>query len=60
MKHITLDGVIQGPGVPGEDTSGNFKYGGWSAPYGDEISGNFFSKSIETCKRAGEVTKGNA
>ena len=38
---ITLDGVIQGPGGPGEDTSEGFKYSGWAAPYGDYEGGKF-------------------
>lgn len=34
---ITLDGVMQAPGGPEEDTTGNFKYGGWSFHYWDEM-----------------------
>ncbi len=37
ISMITLDGVMQGVGGPKEDRSGGFKYGGWSAPYDDEI-----------------------
>jgi dihydrofolate reductase len=44
ISMITLDGVMQAPGGPEEDTSGDFKYGGWVAPYGDEVSGKAMQK----------------
>ena len=36
FEHISLDGVIQGPGGPDEDPSGGFAHGGWIAPYDDD------------------------
>ena len=44
---ITLDGVMQAPGGPEEDTTGSFKYGGWTAPYGDEVYGKVVQKELE-------------
>jgi dihydrofolate reductase len=35
-EHISLDGVIQSPGAPKEDPSGEFRLGGWVVPYDDE------------------------
>jgi dihydrofolate reductase len=37
INHITLDGVMQAPGRPDEDTRGGFSHGGWALPRNDDI-----------------------
>jgi dihydrofolate reductase len=48
---ISLDGVMQAPGGPEEDTSDKFRLGGWIVPYADEASGqaiqDLFSQPFE-------------
>jgi dihydrofolate reductase len=46
LEHISIDGVIQGPGGPEEDTSNGFAYGGWAGAYADEIGGTTLRKQM--------------
>jgi dihydrofolate reductase len=47
LSMITLDGVMQAPGGRGEDTSGGFKYGGWTASYNDELFGKIMQEELQ-------------
>ena len=47
LSMISLDGVMQAPGGTKEDKSGGFKYGGWTAPYGDEMYDKQVQKELK-------------
>ena len=46
LEHISLDGVIQAPGGPDEDTSGGFKYGGWIGQFSDAVLGKALRRQM--------------
>lgn len=46
LSFMSLDGVVQAPGGPEEDTSGGFKYGGWSFGYADDFMGQEMGKQL--------------
>ena len=44
---LTLDGVMQAPGGPGEDDDGGFAYGGWSVNYWDDQMGQVMAEATD-------------
>lgn len=46
MNWVTLDGVMQAPGKPDEDTREGFSHGGWAAPYSDPVAGEKMSERM--------------
>ncbi|HTZ48809.1 MAG TPA: dihydrofolate reductase family protein [Verrucomicrobiae bacterium] len=46
LEFVSLDGVIQAPGGPEEDTSGGFEFGGWIGPHSDMVSSMAITKQM--------------
>ena len=55
VNNVTLDGVMQAPGRPDEDTRDGFKYGGWAAEYNDEVKGKTMAQGMS---RGGDLLFG--
>lgn len=45
---LSMDGVLQAPGGPQEDTTGGFKYGGWIVPFGDDVTNEALGKIMSS------------
>jgi dihydrofolate reductase len=48
FTHVTLDGVMQAPGRPDEDTRDGFTFGGWEGRYADEVMAGVAAEGMAT------------
>ena len=46
VNNVTLDGVMQAPGRPDEDTRDGFAHGGWALPYNDAVMGRAMGEGM--------------
>lgn len=55
VEFVTLDGVMQAPAAPDEDTDGGFQHGGWQRPYFDDVLG---AEAAEGMAKTGAILFG--
>ena len=48
MEKLSIDGVMQAPGRPDEDTRGGFTHGGWALQYNDQVMGKMMGGGMAT------------
>jgi dihydrofolate reductase len=50
IESLTLDGVMQAPARPDEDSRGGFEHGGWAIPYADEVMGRAMGERMQAAE----------
>ncbi|SEF16991.1 dihydrofolate reductase family protein [Jiangella alba] len=58
IENVSLDGVMQAPAAPQEDTRGGFAHGGWGAPYADEVAMREMSEGMAQGEQGGPLLFG--
>ena len=58
IVHLTLDGVMQAPGRPDEDTREGFRHGGWATPYNDHVMAEAMGRGMAAGMAGGALLLG--
>lgn len=58
VVHLTMDGVMQAPGRPDEDTRDGFSHGGWATSYNDQVMGEVMGRAMAAGLTGGALLLG--
>lgn len=58
IEHVSLDGVMQAPARPDEDSRGGFRHGGWSVPYVDQVMTETMAAGMANTSAGGALLLG--
>lgn len=58
VVHLTLDGVMQAPGRPDEDTRDGFRHGGWATAYNDQVMADAMGRGMAAGMAGGALLLG--